>query len=613
MGILNKIFRHVSLITLCCCFPVIVSAQTATIPLKSLPPNSRVALWGDSITEVTLYPRYIEIYLLACAGRKDIRVCTFGHSGETLNGLISRQTDMEAFKPTVVSFLYGMNDTRYSPYTTEKGATFDKTMRAVLTMLTSKGIAQRIVAGPTAVSDGFKADNFFQDADPMGLTAAQSQNVTLGHFRDIGRAAAIDTGSAFADLHNRMLDAYNRAKTGIGAGYEFGPVHPFANGHLMIAYEILKALDCNSDIGTLEVDMKAGARASAGHTIVSAKEGVVTLDSHRYPFCYNYDPNASKDATGLATIVPYLPFSQDLNRLMLRVSHLDAPTASITWGSQTRQFSREQLASGINLAAQFDQTPFDTTFARVMQAIGNKQEFENYMIKGTSNYFGNDNGGNFDENMIEIDGQMDAAVKQMLLPVRHTISIVPLGASETVPPIITGIFVAYATAGQPFQYQVSALHSPTRFSGTNLPTGLTIDPTTGAITGTPSEPGTRSILLTATNAQGDGKATLTLVVTPALPDRPAITSPETASATVGQPFSYQIVATNSPTHYFATSPGTHGTVPPASSLPPGIRYNTHTGLLSGIPTTLGIFPIQLAAMNRAGVTTKLITLTIKAQ
>src|SRR5208282_4932718 len=129
-----------------------------TIPLKDLPQNSRLAIWGDSITEVTLYPRYIEMYLLACAGRKDIKVCTFGHSGETLGGLLSRQSDLEAFKPTIVSFNYGMNDTQYSPYTEEKGAAFDKTMHSVLAMLAAKDIKQRIVAGPDAADDNFSRD-----------------------------------------------------------------------------------------------------------------------------------------------------------------------------------------------------------------------------------------------------------------------------------------------------------------------------------------------------------------------------------------------------------------------------------------------------------------------
>jgi hypothetical protein len=233
------------------------------------------------------------------------------------------------------------------------------------------------------------------------------------------------------------------------------------------------------------------------------------------------------------------------------------------------------------------------------------------MIKGTSNYFGNDNGGNFDDNMIAAQAQKDAAVKALLVPVRHTIAVVPAGAPETAAPVITGTMRAYANAGQAFNYQLSALHAPTRFSATGLPKGLTLNAATGEILGIPMETGTHSILLKATNGNGDSTATLTLVVTPPLLDRPLLTSPETATGTVGAEFTYQITATNRPTHYFVSSPGTKGIVPPASSLPAGLTYNMTTGLFSGTPRAAGTYPIQVAAMNESGVVSKLITLTIK--
>ena len=592
------------------------AADPATIPLPNLPPNARLAIWGDSITEVTLYPRFTEIYLLACAGRKDVTVCTFGHSGETQGGLISRQSDLDAFKPTVVSFNYGMNDTQYSPYTDAKGAAFDKITREVLALLLAKGIAQRIVVGPPAVNDNFNRDTpdqFFRGVPSNGLTAADAQNLTLGHFRDFARAAAVDTHSAFADIHVQMLDAHARAKKDLGLKYPLaagGPVHPSPNGHLMIACELLKALACTGDLGTFDVDLKARATASTGHSVVSFAAGVLVLDSTRYPFCYGYDPSAGTAPDGVVAFAPYTSFTPRLNRFILKVVNLDAPSATVTWGSQTQSFTREALAHGINLAAHFPSTPFDSTFSHVMQAVADKQEFENYMIKGTSNYFGNDNGGNIDANMLAVHAQKDAALKALIVPVRHTIVITPLGAPETVPPVITGPLMAYATVGRPFTYQPHALHTPTTYLATSLPKDFTLNPATGEITGTPTAPGTHTITLSATNPFGKSSATLTLLVTPALPDRPQLTSPEPAVATVGVPFSYQITATNKPDHFFVTTPSNKGTVPPASSLPAGLSYNAATGLLSGTPATPGKFPLQLAAINHAGVATKLVTLTI---
>ena len=66
---------------------------------------------------------------------------------------------------------------------------------------------------------------------------------------------------------------------------------------------------------------------------------------------------------------------------------------------------------------------------------------------------------------------------------------------------------------------------------------------------------------------------------------PVITSATSASGTVGSAFSYQIVATNSPTSYSATG------------LPAGLSVNTATGLISGTPTAAGISTAALGATN----------------
>ena len=71
-----------------------------------------------------------------------------------------------------------------------------------------------------------------------------------------------------------------------------------------------------------------------------------------------------------------------------------------------------------------------------------------------------------------------------------------------------------------------------------------------------------------------------------------------ASATVGQPFVYQIAATNHPTSYGA--PG----------LPPPLSIDTVLGIISGIPTGTGTFPIPISATNPYGTGSATLTLTV---
>ena len=587
---MSSSFRLIFSLFLILCGFGFASAQTvSSIPLTSLPQNTRLMIWGDSVTEAgAWYPRYEEGYLTACLGRPDLKIFTAGHSGATLSETISRETDLGAFNPTIVQFFYGFNDDSFG----ETPAQWNTEMQAVISMYQSKGIAP-IVAGPG-----------WTDNNPSNPSYQQ----TLTAFNSYSHADAVSANVNYSDICNRTELSLNAAVAAYGTSYTIG-VHYGPPGAITVAYEDLKTLACDGNIGTINVDIGAGtASASSGHTVVSYSNGTVILDSSKYPFCYNYSPNDYSGTEGLASMLPYVPFTQDLNRFMLVVANLGAPSANVTWGSQTKSFTSAQLAAGINLTEQFTTTPFDTTFAQVMAAILNKQYFENYESKLTGNYFGNDNGGNIDGNMAAYQAGLDAQVKALVAPVRHSIVIVPSGASTAVAPVITGTMMAYPTVNQSFSYQISVLNGANNFTQTGLPNGLTLNSSTGQITGTPTAIGISVVTLTAKNANGTSlPTTLTLNVEAAIPAPPGITSPLTATATVGVPFSYQITATNNPTNYFVVVPGNVGTVgtltPPYTypSLPPGLTYNTTTGVFSGTPTTAGTYNVNLAAVNAGGV------------
>ena len=580
-------FQLLLLASLFC--PALSSAQTVdSIPLSTLPQNTRLMIWGDSVTEIPAwYPRYIEGYLAACAGRQDVKVFTTGHSGAVLYETTSRQSDLLAFNPTMVMFLYGNNDINDN---NETAAQWSGGIETAISLYQSKGIIP-IVAGP-GWTEGNNGNPSTPDAFEQSLLA----------YNGVNHADAAATGAYYSDLVDSMEISLDEAIAAYGTSYGIGE-HYTPNGAILVAYEDLKTLACSGNIGTVNVNMSAGtATASSGHTVVSYSNGTVILDSSIYPFCYNYDPNNYGGTTGLASMLPYVNFSQDLNRFVLTVTNLGAPSANVTWGSQTMNFTSAQLAAGVNLTAQFTATPFDTTFAQVMAAVVNKEYFEDYETKYTSNYFGNDNGGNVDNNMIAYQAQLDAGVKALVVPVRHTISIVPQGASTAVAPVITGTMMAYPVVGQSFSYQLSALNTPNFYTATGLPAGLSMT-AGGLITGTPTATGISVVSVTATNGYGTSLPThLTLNVETPIPPAPGITSSLTATATVGVPFSYQITATNNPTNYFVVVPGTTGTEPPNSSLPPGLTYNTTTGVFSGTPTVAGTYNVELAAVNAGGVT-----------
>jgi len=175
-----------------------------------------------------------------------------------------------------------------------------------------------------------------------------------------------------------------------------------------------------------------------------------------------------------------------------------------------------------------------------------------------------------------------------------------LDLNVTAVPIIAGPYTVNAHESTPFIYAISATNSPTSFTATGLPAGLTFNTATGVISGTPTTPGTYSIALTASNVAGTGTATLTLNIT--LVPAPVISSPATAVITVGVPFSYTIVASNSPTSFTATG------------LLPGLSLNTTSGVISGVisGTLSGSSNavVRLGATNAGGTGTETLDITV---
>src|SRR5437660_2518964 len=171
--------------------------------------------------------------------------------------------------------------------------------------------------------------------------------------------------------------------------------------------------------------------------------------------------------------------------------------------------------------------------------------------------------------------------------------------NPTPAPVITSPLTATATQDQLFVYQVTATGSPTSYTATPLPAGLTFDSAHGILGGAPTDPGTTQIQLTASNPGGTGMATLTLTVQPAPSSGPVITSGTSITARTGQAFSFDVF----------TIGGSATARLSATGLPPGLSADPVTGIISGTPTADGSFGVTLTVTDGALTTTSTLQLT----
>jgi hyaluronate lyase len=84
--------------------------------------------------------------------------------------------------------------------------------------------------------------------------------------------------------------------------------------------------------------------------------------------------------------------------------------------------------------------------------------------------------------------------------------------APVVAPVISSSATASGQKGTAFSYTITASDSPTSYNATPLPDGLSVNSSTGAITGTPAVGGTFSVTISARNSGGSGTKTLTLTI-----------------------------------------------------------------------------------------------------
>ena len=409
------------------CLLLTLSFTARAVEPSLLPANARIAVIGDSITEQKLYSKYIECYLLACTGRDDLTVFQFGWSGERADGFANRLVnDLGVFHPTVATTCYGMNDGSYQPYNDGIGAAYAKNMTRVIEGLRAEGV-QRIAVG----SPGGVDPDFFNRLD------GKVYNETLAKLRDLAKELAVKNSLAFANVHDTMMTALPKSKEALGKEYApFGGdgFHPAPAGQLLMAQAFLKALGNDGAIGTITLDAK-GATASAGHKVLSSAKGTAELESSRWPFCFDADP---KNPGSTRSILPFTAFNAELNRLTLVVKDLDSPKAMVTWGSGTKEFTKEQLETGINLVSEFSATPFDESFQKLMEVVAMKQQFETNSIKSLVTNFrlfaeeaqsDAELAAAFETIRKRVDAkhaEYHASARKRIQPVKHTLKVEPV-------------------------------------------------------------------------------------------------------------------------------------------------------------------------------------------
>ena len=310
-----------------------------------------VVFYGDSITDQRLYTNYVEIYAHTRFPGLHIRFVNSGWGGDrvtggsggTIDARLAR--DVEAYRPTVVTVLLGMNDGQYRPFDEGLFRIFSSGYEHILRRLREPAPGLRITLMEPSPYDDVTAAPKFEGG----------YNSVLERYGRFVADLAAREKIALADLNApvvRVLESANREYPESARVLIPDRVHPSPGVHLLMAEALLKAWNAPSLVSAVSIDASSGEIA-ARNTAVTGLDRTSGLRWSQMDRALPM-PLERSDPT-IAMALRLSDFGEAMNREILQITGLPEGSYRLRIDGETAgTFTGQQLQEGVNLA------PLDT-------------------------------------------------------------------------------------------------------------------------------------------------------------------------------------------------------------------------------------------------------------
>jgi lysophospholipase L1-like esterase len=309
--------------------------------------GDRVAFYGDSITAQRLFTRFAEDFVLTRYPQLHVTFWNAGVPGDTVSGGYTGDRkarlarDLFPQQPTVVAIMLGMNDGYYMPFNPKYLGIFEDGYHDLVHSIQAQDPAARLTLISTTPYDEVTHGTEF---------AHYSESV--GRNAQFAREFAVSSHFAFADFHQTvsdLLDSGHRSNPALAALLVPDRIHPGEAAHWVMAAELARAWGISPIVSSVQLDAKqarALATENAQVTDLALKQGTLTwtqLD--------NALPLPLQLHNGMMQFVLGASKLAAMDQQLLRVMSLPAERYTLKIDDRIiGSFTREQLASGVNLA-----------------------------------------------------------------------------------------------------------------------------------------------------------------------------------------------------------------------------------------------------------------------
>ena len=318
--------------------------------------GERWGVLGDSITQGGLYHQYVELFYYTRFPAQQLDVINCGIAGDRSPPALQRlKWDCLDAKPTVVSVMFGMNDANHDI------GSYEQAMRKLTDSLLDSGVKVILIK-----------PSIYDDTADLPQASSPGKGAKLATFAERVQAIADEYKLPTVDFNGPMT-VINRERQKLDPHFTIvGPdrTHPLPPGHLVMAYEFLRAQKAPAVVSRITIDAaaaKAGQLENCEVTDLEIRTNLVSFTCLEAALPFPVD-EAALPALG------YVAFTRDLNQETLLVRGLAAGNYELSIDGQVvRSFMAGELADGVNLAEERN-TPQARQSLAVLTSLRKKWE-----------------------------------------------------------------------------------------------------------------------------------------------------------------------------------------------------------------------------------------------